>query len=298
MDIQYVATRFYDYLTHIKGYSKETIRRYKYVINLYCKISNISSLQQVSPTNVRGLFYHGRTERKWAPNTFIIFHKSLKVFFRYCIEQGLMRENPLNDLEKPKVEFKIPVKLTKQEALRLLELIYNFPKWDRYLRARNHALFSTFVHAGLRRSELIHLQYSDVDLDNHTIFVRQGKGAKDRMIPISPALAVTLHRYTDERNKAHKSCPEFFASSKADKGITLDGLKHLIDQVCRITGVKFSSHKLRHTFATLMLEGGCDIYSLSKMMGHTDIKTTTIYLSASIEHLRTQIDKHPLNWAV
>jgi site-specific recombinase XerD len=163
------------------------------------------------------------------------------------------------------------------------------------LRARNHALFSTFVHAGLRRSELIHLQYSDVDLENNALFVRQGKGAKDRMIPISYVLAETLHRYIEERKKLNYMSPRFFVSSKKDQGLSLDGLKHLIDQVCRITGFKFSSHKLRHTFATLMLEGGCDIYSLSKMMGHSDIKTTTIYLSASIEHLRTQIDKHPLN---
>ena len=61
------------------------------------------------------------------------------------------------------------------------------------------------------------------------------------------------------------------------------------------SGIIFSVHKLRHTFATLMLEGGCDIYSLSKMMGHSDIKTTTIYLAASAEHLRSQMTKHPLN---
>ena len=60
------------------------------------------------------------------------------------------------------------------------------------------------------------------------------------------------------------------------------------------SGVKFTIHGLRHTFATLMIEGGCDIYSLSKMMGHSDIKTTTIYLSASVEHLRDQMKKHPL----
>jgi len=64
------------------------------------------------------------------------------------------------------------------------------------------------------------------------------------------------------------------------------------------SGLRFTIHQLRHTFATLMMEGGCDIYSLSRMMGHSDIKTTTIYLSASADHLRAQIGKHPLNDAV
>ncbi len=75
----------------------------------------------------------------------------------------------------------------------------------------------------------------------------------------------------------------------------VNGLKKLVWQVRESSGIYFSVHKLRHTFATLMLEGGCDIYSLSKMMGHSDIKTTTIYLSASAEHLRSQMTKHPLN---
>ena len=78
-------------------------------------------------------------------------------------------------------------------------------------------------------------------------------------------------------------------------GYTNDGLKRLVVQVRKTLGMNFSIHKLRHTFATLMLEGGCDIYSLSKMMGHSDIKTTTIYLSASVEHLRNQMTKHPMN---
>ena len=68
-----------------------------------------------------------------------------------------------------------------------------------------------------------------------------------------------------------------------------------MEQIRKSSKIVFTIHKLRHTFATLMLEGGCDIYSLSRMMGHSDIKTTTIYLSASAEHLRGQMTKHPLN---
>jgi site-specific recombinase XerC len=89
---------------------------------------------------------------------------------------------------------------------------------------------------------------------------------------------------------------DIFVSSQHNQAFTDDGLKHLVQKVRQFTGLKFSVHKLRHSFATLMLEGGCDIYSLSKMMRHSQIGTTTIYLSASIEHLRKEIYKHPLKW--
>ena len=152
-----------------------------------------------------------------------------------------------------------------------------------------------FIFAGLRRQELLKLKYADVDLENFTIFVRQGKGNKDRIIPMSTTLAQTLKKYIEERKRLNRTCPEFFVSLNRNSGYSSDGLKHLVRQLNETTGIKFNVHKLRHTFATLMLEGGCDIYSLSKMMGHSDIKTTTIYLSASVEHLRAQIVKHPMN---
>lgn len=256
---------------------------------------NVSEISQVNENNVRELFYKGRTERNWSPNTFIVYHKTLLVFFRWCVKQGYLTKNPVEDVEKPKLESKLPFKLNKQTALKLLEIVYNYPYDSRFLRYRNHAIFSTFIFTGLRKKELLNLKYADVDLENFTIFVKQGKGNKDRIIPMSYTLAQTLKKYVEERKRFNKTCPEFFASSRGNMGFTDNGLKKLTDQMRAKSGIKFIVHKLRHTFATLMLEGGCDIYSLSKMMGHSDIKTTTIYLSASAEHLRGQITKHPLN---
>lgn len=111
---------------------------------------------------------------------------------------------------------------------------------------------------------------------------------------MSTTLAQTLKRYDDERKRLNRTCPEFFASSK-NMGLTRTGLRNLVALIQKASNMNFSLHKLRHTFATLMIEGGCDIYSLSRMMGHADIKTTTIYLAASPEHLRSQMVKHPLN---
>ncbi len=295
MDIHILARKFYEHSSFIRGYSKETIRRYRQVINFYCNFAGITKIEEVTENNVRALFLEGRINRNWRPNTFICYHKSLLVFFRWCVENGYMEANPVEEIEVPKLEKRLPPKLTKQEALRLLEVVYNYPYDYKFLRYRNHAIYSVFIFAGLRKGELLNLKLADVDIENLSIFVRQGKGSKDRVIPMSYTLAQSLKTYVDERKRLNKTCPEFFSSLNRNVGFTDSGLKNLTKKMKDVSKIKFSAHKLRHTFATLMLEGGCDIYSLSRMMGHSDIKTTAIYLAASAEHLRSQMTKHPLN---
>lgn len=295
MDITILAQQFFEHCLYFKGYSQDTIRKYRYVINSYTKFSQVQEISAVTNANVRALFFYGRTERKWSVNTFLSFYKSLKVFFRWCVNNGYLDHNPIEGIEVPKLERKLPIKLTKQEAMRLIEVVYNYPYEYHFLRYRNHAIFSAFVFAGLRKNELLKLKLADVDLDNLTLFVRQGKGHKDRIIPMTYTLAQSLTRYLKERKRLNKTCPEFFTSLNRNCGFTQNGLHWLVKNIRSSSGIRFSIHKLRHTFATLMLEGGCDIYSLSRMMGHSDINTTTIYLSASAEHLRQQISKHPMN---
>ncbi len=295
MQIATLAQKFCDYSQYIKGYSKPTLKRYKQVINYYTRFAGIEELEQVTKDNTRELFYYGRTSQGWTPNTFICYHKSLAVFFRWCVKEGYMQFNPTDDIEIPKLEKRLPPKLTRQEAMKILEVSYNFPYSYKFLRYRNHAIFSTFILSGIRKKELLNLKYTDVDLENLSIFIRQGKGGKDRILPICYKLAESLQKYLEERKRLKRTCPEFFISLNHDKGFTDSGLKRLLLTMVKASKIKFTIHKLRHTFATLMLEGGCDIYSLSRMMGHSDIKTTTIYLSASAEHLRSQMTKHPLN---
>lgn len=295
MDIQIEALKFFEYSIYIRGYSPKTILRYKNAINAYCSITQIQTFDKVTHDSVRTVFFHGRTVRNWTTGTYLTVHKSLLVFFRWAKEQGLLKFDPIEGIELPKMERRLPTKLSKQDALKLLEIVYHYPYSDKFLRYRNHAIFSMFLFAGLRKNELLNLKLADVDIENLTIFVSQGKGNKDRIIPMSFTLAQTLKRYLEERKRLKKTCPAFFVSFYRNMGFTEMGLKLLVEQLRKATSMKFTIHKLRHTFATLMLEGGCDIYSLSRMMGHSDIKTTTIYLSASAEHLRNQIVKHPLN---
>jgi len=295
MNIQILAQKFYDYSFYMRGRRPATIRRYRQAINLYSRLFEISEIEQVTEANVRQFFFDGRTKRNWKPNSFICFYHSLTVFFKWCVSEKYLTKNPIEDMEIPKVEKRLSSCLTKQDALKLLEVVYNYPHDYKFLRYRNHAIFSAFIFSGLRKNELLKLKYNDVDVENLSIFVNQGKGGKDRIIPMCYTLAQSLKRYIDECKRLNKTCPEFFASLNRNCGFTDMGLRNLVRNIRKASRIKFTIHKLRHTFATLMLNGGCDIYSLSKMMGHSDIKTTTIYLSASAEHLRLQMTKHPLN---
>ncbi len=295
MYIELVLQQFCDYAIYICGYTPSTKRRYTFAVQQYLKHAKITKIEEVTEDNVRAFFFNGRIERKWQSSSYLTYYKSLVVFFRWCIKEKYLSRNPVSDIPIPKLEKKFPPKLTKQEALRLLEVAYNLPYSNKFLRQRNQAILAMFLFAGLRKGELTQLKYADVDIENLTIFVRLGKGNRDRRIPMSVTLANSLRSYTDERKRLCKTCPEFFVSFTENKGFSDMGIKRLISLVRQTSGIEFTAHRLRHTFATLMLEGGCDIYSLSKMMGHSDIKTTTIYLAASPEHLRSQIMKHPLN---
>ncbi|MDB5226640.1 MAG: hypothetical protein JWN78_833 [Bacteroidota bacterium] len=295
MYLDIIIQEFCEYVKNFRGYSPETIRRLRTTLQLFQKRGEITTMNEISEDKVRLFFYHGSVILHWKPNTFIGYHSGIRVFFEWCIKNKYLQTNFAHAIEVPKPPKQLPRKLPKHQAMKILEVVANCPFDTPFARVRNYAMFSTYLFAGLRKSELLRLTLIDVDLQNHVILVRQGKGNKDRNIPMSTTLVHTLKRYLEYRNKHQKSCPEFFTSQKRNGGVCGEALGLVVAKVRKACGFYFTLHQLRHTFATLMLEGGCDIYSLSKMMGHADIKTTTVYLSASVEHLRAQITKHPLN---
>ncbi|MCI2229933.1 tyrosine-type recombinase/integrase [Polaribacter sp. MSW13] len=294
MNIELLAEDFCHHAKYIRGVSEQTLKRYRQNISNFSRASKINHISDVNQKKVQSYFLKGRVVKNWTPQTYRTYYMSLLVFFRWCVKHQYLTENYVKEIEIPKIPKSLPKKLTQQQASLILEVAYNYPYTQTYLRYRNHALFSMFLFTGLRRSELLNLKLTDVDVENHTVFVK-GKGDKDRIIPLNTKLVHSLERYLVERKKKKKTCSEFFTSSNRNSGFTDQGLKKTILMMRKSTGIYFKAHQLRHTFATLMLEGGCDIFSLSKMMGHSDIKTTTIYLSATAEHLRSQVVKHPMN---
>ena len=295
MDIHNAAAQFYDYSVYIKGLSPQTIKRYKQAINYYRAFAQITTLDQVTFESLHTMFLQGRMERGWRPSSYRSDQKSLSVFFIWCKGQGYMAENPIKNLESPKLERHLPIILSQAEAKKVLATADNYPYPSQFIRHRNHAIIATLMYAGLRKTEMLQLRYTDVDLQSLTLLVHNGKGKKDRVIPICQALATRLNIYLVHRKQLGITCPLFFASSQGNRGICESTIKRIIELTKVSSGITFSIHTLRRTFATLMIEGGCDIYSLSRMMGHEDIRTTTWYLHATTNHLRGQMVKHPLN---
>jgi site-specific recombinase XerD len=295
MSIYILIKKICDNAKYIWSYSSCTTKRYKDILYFFARQMNITSIEEVDEKKVKEFILYGRTERAWEIQTHISYYNTLKVFLRWCVKEGYLEKDPLVNVVCPKPDKKLPQRLSAKQANLLLDTVNNYPyKWN-FLRVRNYAILATLIYTGLRKEELLNLKYSDVDVDQLTIFVRLGKGRKDRIIPMTYNLAEALGNYLIERRRLNRTCQEFFVSRVNNIGFDYCSLRRLITQMRKATNLKFTAHSLRHTFATLMVEGGCDIYSLSKMMGHSDIKTTTLYLSATTGHLRSQITKHPLS---
>ena len=244
MDIRVLGQQYYSYGNYLRGFSPHTIKRYKNCLDLFQRETGVIEVDQVTPEMIRTWFYKGRTVRGWSAITFLTYYRSLLTFFKWCIREHHITNNPVADLECPRKEKKLPRRLTKQEALRLLEVVNNYPYRHPYLRFRNHALFATFIFAGLRRQEAVNLKLTDVDIENRSIFVRQGKGSKDRVIPMNETLREIFMRYLEERRRLGKTCLEFFASYPHNRGFAQEGIKWVVKSCqCRkriVVAVSFS----------------------------------------------------------
>jgi integrase/recombinase XerD len=211
----------------------------------------------------------------------------IKAFFKWLSRQNHILYNPASELELPRMEKRLPRHvLTAREAEKVLSL----PDTATAIGIRDRAMLEVFYSTGIRRMELIGLHMSDIDTDRGTLLVRQGKGKKDRMIPIGERALEWVGQYRDEVR------PDFACGS--DEGalfLTTQGeafaagrMTQLVRQYVTAAdlGKRGSCHLLRHTCATLMLENGADIRFIQAMLGHADLSTTEIYTQVSIRMLK------------
>ena len=211
----------------------------------------------------------------------------IRKWFRWLTRNNRVLYNPAADLDLPKVEERLPKHvLTIEEVERVLSL----PDTTTALGVRDRAMLETLYSTGIRRMEIIGLQQRDVDYERGTLMVRQGKGKKDRMIPIGDRALAWVGRYRDEVR------PELaIAGDDGTLFLTVTGqalsdnrMTQMVRNHVRAAGLGNigSCHLFRHAMATQMLENGADVRFIQAMLGHADIKTTQVYTRVSIRALK------------
>ena|SRR5947209_7994192 len=217
----------------------------------------------------------------------------LRSFYRHLRREQMIDHDPTSELRAPRARARLPQVLSRDEVRRLLEQ----PRGTAPAALRDRALLETMYACGLRASETIGLELSDLDLDASVLRAR-GKGSKERIVPIGSKAVATLGSYLQRGRPQLVGVAEQTRVFVNQRGGSLSrqGLYKIVQRHAKRAGLdhRMSPHTLRHSFATHLLSGGCDLRSLQEMLGHADIATTQMYTHLSAERLRdVYFDAHP-----
>jgi integrase/recombinase XerD len=218
---------------------------------------------------------------------------ALRSFYRHLRREGALEHDPTADLRGPRKTRTLPRVLSRDEVARLL----SEPRGTDPRALRDRALLEVMYACGLRASEAIGLELADVDLDEGVLCAR-GKGSKERLVPIGRQAVGALRAYCASGRPALLGAGSelhLFVNRRGTR-LTRQGLYKIVQGHARGAGLeaKMSPHTLRHTFATHLLAGGCDLRSLQEMLGHADLATTQVYTHLSADRLKdAYFSAHP-----
>lgn len=215
---------------------------------------------------------------------------SLKSFFNYLVDESIIKVSPMEEISSLKKAKKLPKYLSISEVDKLLNIPLN-SEFD----YRNKAMLELMYATGLRVSELVSIEYSNIDFENSIIRIN-GKGKKERIIPLGEVASYYLKVYlNDYRSKLLKrnTYNQVFLNNHG-KPITRQGFNYILENIRELTGItkEITPHVLRHSFATHLLEGGADIRSIQEMLGHENISTTNIYTEVVNDVLRSNYEMY------
>lgn len=273
------------YLTLERNYSTNTVSAYLNDINHFNRFIK-KDLLRISPNDIRSYLKH---ISNLSPKTISHNLSSLKSFYNYLQMINILDYNPTDEIERPKLEQKVPIYLTLEEVSSLL----NIPVTNEFT-ARDKAILELLYSSGIRISELTNMELANIDLVDCLIKI-MGKGSKERIIPLGDYAIDTLKDYLDNyRFKLNKKNSTYVFLNNRGGKLSRQFIFKTIKNYAIKKGISknISPHTLRHTFATHLLKNGADLRIIQELLGHENLSTTQIYTHVSNEKLKTDYEKY------
>ncbi|HOJ86895.1 MAG: tyrosine recombinase [Elusimicrobiales bacterium] len=281
------------------SFSRHTEKSYRFDLSEFLKFCAENGVKNESSLNTvvirRYLSYI--TSKNLSRNSVIRKISAVRSFINYLVENKIIKTNPFEMISIPKKAQTLPSFFTEEEMDKLIEenepskVLSKDP--DYHFAFRDYAILMLLYSSGLRRSELVSLNYGDVDFISGFVRV-YGKGRKERIVPVGENALKALKNYADTRADISSSSPLFV--NKNGKRITDTAVFLILKKMAKRAKFtrKIKPHMLRHSFATHLLNNGCDIRGVSEMLGHSSLATTQIYTHLSVEKLKEVYNKaHP-----
>lgn len=298
MNADEIEQVFFDFLAVEKASSPLTLKAYRTALAAYRAFRGEKfTTWEAETVDAFRLYLLDLTKKECKRATIRLRFAALRSLFEYLTRQRRLVKNPLLEIRLPKKERSLPVvlNLAQVEKLLLVPLNYeeNGRKLPSWMQKRDVAILELFYSSGLRVSELCSLDVEQIDFAQHTLRV-MGKGAKERLLPIGRLAMEAMEAYRAEKKVV--SGPLFL--SRVNRRITQQAIDLLLKKylaACRDEiPFRMSPHKLRHTFATHLLDAGADLRSVQQLLGHESLSTTQIYTHVTKERLRDAFQKaHP-----
>jgi len=299
MQFEEATKRFLKHLCLVKGVSEHTLRAYTLDLNGFCSFyqGEELALTQVTKRGVRRYLAHLH-ETGSSTKTIQRRLSSLRSLFRFLVQEKLVDESPLDGIESPKKERKLPVSIGYEQV----EHLFSQPDLSSYLGLRDRAIMELLYSSGLRLSEIVGLSRADFDEKQLTLSIF-GKGKKQRSAPITETAAGWILKYlrSPERGletREHKAeaDPRAIFLNRWGKRLSARSVDRNFATYLKSSGLseRITPHTIRHTIATHWLENGMDLKTIQLLLGHTSLATTTIYTHVSMKLKREVYDRtHP-----
>ncbi|MDR2463784.1 MAG: tyrosine recombinase XerC [Verrucomicrobiales bacterium] len=293
------AVEFLQHLTVSKGFSPLTLRNYGQTLREASALLADKNWRALTVTDFRRYLYQLSVRQRLSPASVRLRFSALRSFYKFLTRVGHTRENPLRDLQLPSKNKRLPLFMSEEQALKFLSSPLalwkerrqrkqcgrgrRLAKWQ-YLR--DTAILECFYSTGVRVSELVGLKLRDVNFREK--FARVvGKGRKERMVILGEPALAALREYREQLPERLRLCEPLFVSPNGSP-LTARMVQILFKRYLVYAGldVKISPHKLRHTFATHLLDHGADLRGVQELLGHANLSTTQVYTQVTAERLK------------